>query len=48
MHGVRDAELDGALECHGRHVVEAVAPKVGLRLQKLGVGGNRQLSLGRH
>jgi hypothetical protein len=25
-----------------------VAPKVGLRLQKLGVGGNRQLWLGRH
>jgi hypothetical protein len=48
VDGGRDAELDDALERHGRHVVEAVAPKVGLRLQKLGVGGNRQLWLGRH
>jgi hypothetical protein len=37
VNGGRDAELDGTLECHGRHVVEAVVPKVGLRMQKLGV-----------
>ena len=41
MDGGGDTELDGTLQRHGLEVGEAVAPKLGMSLEKLIAGGGR-------